>query len=53
MKISNVKREELEEKLKLFRDFNHGKGPDPNFTSEELREIRRYQAWKIENHKAE
>lgn len=49
MNLSKQKQRILDEKLILLREYNQGKGPKPNFSTEELREVRRYQAWKLEN----
>ena len=49
MNLSKVKQEELEEKLERLKMYNQGKADKPNFSTEELWEVRRYQAWKLEN----
>jgi hypothetical protein len=51
MHLSRIKQEELEEKLKKLRDYNRGRRPNPKFSAEELKKVRRYQAWRLENKK--
>jgi len=44
MNILKAKQEELEEMLTRLREYNRGKAPKPNFSPEELKQVRRYQA---------
>jgi hypothetical protein len=49
MTFSNEEKADLEEKAAWLRDYNRGLKPKPNFPPEILREIRLYQAEKMEN----
>jgi hypothetical protein len=49
MLFFNEERADLEEKSLWLRDYNRGLKPKPNFPTEVLRKIRRYQAGKMKD----
>ena len=49
MKMSKSKREELDVLLTKVRMHDQGKGPMPKLSAEELKEVRRFQARKLES----
>ena len=49
MNLSKSTQDKLEGSLTKIKDYNCGLCEKPNVPMEELRDIRRYQAWKLEN----